>query len=206
MSSRRSKFIPCSSAICELAWITGPSAIGSENGRPSSITSAPASSSAARSSTLRPTSGWPAVIYGTKAHRFAARRSAKRRSICRSPPGDPPGDAPRDPPGADCPESDEIVTDANAISFRIFRLDDGAEEPAVGIAVGQVDELSGMQDVALRIADDTHDRAGKHVLQRIDRVDDAQLERIHHDKGADRIDAREVDERLHDHGIHAAAR
>jgi hypothetical protein len=43
-------------------WITGPSAIGSENGTPSSITSAPARASACISGTVRSGAGSPAAM------------------------------------------------------------------------------------------------------------------------------------------------
>src|SRR5438105_1029013 len=59
--------------------MTGPSAIGSENGMPSSIASAPARSN---SSTIRgvvPTSGSPHVTYATAPQRSSLRRCLKRR-------------------------------------------------------------------------------------------------------------------------------
>src|SRR6185437_9831016 len=164
--------------------MTGPSAIGSENGSPSSITSAPACSSAWISSTVRSSSGYPAVMYGTSARLPAARSSANRWAIA----------------------SDEIVTDADAIALWILGLDDGAEEHAVCVPVGEVDQRARMEQVALRVADHANDRARQHVGERIGGVHDAQLEGIEHDQRADGVDAGEVDERLHDHRIGAAAR
>ncbi|KAG1221100.1 hypothetical protein G6F68_021019 [Rhizopus microsporus] len=48
-------------------WITGPSAMGSENGTPSSITSAPASTSAFIRGSVAAGDGSPAAIYGISA-------------------------------------------------------------------------------------------------------------------------------------------
>ena len=56
-------------ARSELRWITGPSAIGSENGTPSSITSAPACTSACITGTVASSDGSPAVMKGTSALR-----------------------------------------------------------------------------------------------------------------------------------------
>lgn len=49
------------------AWMTGPSAIGSENGTPSSITSAPPACMASMIGTVAPLVGNPAVTNVTKA-------------------------------------------------------------------------------------------------------------------------------------------
>jgi hypothetical protein len=56
--------------------MTGPSAIGSENGTPSSMTSAPAVASACIKGTVAPAAGSPAVTKGMS----ALRRSRARRS------------------------------------------------------------------------------------------------------------------------------
>ena len=51
-----------SASACSLArWITGPSAIGSENGTPSSIASAPPATSACMIGTVSAGAGWPEV-------------------------------------------------------------------------------------------------------------------------------------------------
>src|SRR4051794_39560118 len=72
---------PALSARCDDAWIAGPSAIGSVNGMPSSIMSAPAFGSALiRASEVSP-SGSPAVRKVTSAARPCAFSSAKRVSI-----------------------------------------------------------------------------------------------------------------------------
>src|SRR6202040_1343234 len=72
---------PALSARCEESWIAGPSAIGSVNGMPSSITSAPAAGSAHRIASEVSGSGSPAVRNVTSAARPARARSAKRASI-----------------------------------------------------------------------------------------------------------------------------
>ena len=61
MSSTSSGVTPASSARVPAAWITGPSASGSENGTPSSIRSAPASAAAAQHALDCSTSGWPPI-------------------------------------------------------------------------------------------------------------------------------------------------
>src|SRR5687767_7599855 len=130
-SSVRSSVIPAASAACELAWITGPSAIGSENGTPTSTRSAPASSMARSVASDRSRSGWPAVRYGTSARRPLARSAAKRRAIA----------------------SDEVVANADAIPVRVCGLDDGAGE-AIGprLLESEIHELARVQDVPLLVA------------------------------------------------------
>ena len=53
---------PNASAFSPARWITGPSAIGSENGTPSSITSEPAATMACMSSGVMSANGKPAVM------------------------------------------------------------------------------------------------------------------------------------------------
>src|ERR1700674_1351603 len=72
---------PWASARSDARWITGPSAIGSENGTPSSITSAPAEVSARISGTVAASEGSPAVMYGISAARPAARSLSKVASM-----------------------------------------------------------------------------------------------------------------------------
>ena len=62
MSSTRVRLTWCLSARSQAAWITGPSAMGSENGTPSSSRSAPASTSACISGTVTSGCGSPAVM------------------------------------------------------------------------------------------------------------------------------------------------
>jgi hypothetical protein len=54
--------MPFASARSEAFWITGPSAIGSEKGTPSSITSAPAAAIASITSTVASGNGSPAQM------------------------------------------------------------------------------------------------------------------------------------------------
>src|ERR1700730_7563691 len=72
---------PALSARCDDSWIAGPSAIGSVNGMPSSITSAPAAGSARRIASEVSGSGSPAVRNATSAARPSFFNSAKQRSI-----------------------------------------------------------------------------------------------------------------------------
>lgn len=73
---------PPDSALTSASCITGPSAIGSENGMPSSTRSAPSSAMATTSSSVVPRSGSPTVTNGMKA--FLANTS--RRSVMDVPP------------------------------------------------------------------------------------------------------------------------
>src|SRR6185437_2761319 len=67
---------PLRSARSDERWITGPSAIGSEKGTPSSITSAPPAASACMNSTVRAGSGSPAVMNGISPFRPSADNAA----------------------------------------------------------------------------------------------------------------------------------
>src|SRR6185436_5547519 len=81
MSSTIARPTPCASARSEARWMTGPSAIGSENGTPSSITSAPAVTNASRIGSVCAGVGSPTVTYGMSAVRPAARSSANAASM-----------------------------------------------------------------------------------------------------------------------------
>ena len=59
--------VPADSALTFASWITGPSAVGSENGIPSSIRSAPASAIAHTSFSVVSRSGSPQVKNGINA-------------------------------------------------------------------------------------------------------------------------------------------
>jgi hypothetical protein len=61
--------MPRASARSPAFWITGPSAMGSEKGTPSSITSAPASAIASMMSVVASANGSPEVMYGISALR-----------------------------------------------------------------------------------------------------------------------------------------
>src|SRR5258705_5338118 len=135
--------------------MTGPSAIGSENGTPTAMASAPACCTAWSSSSERAMSGCPAVTYTTSALRPCVRSEAKRWER---------GD-----------NSDEIVADTNAVPLRVVGLDDRPPKRAVLVAIRQVDECPGCQ-IPHRIADHPHDGTGQHFGQRVHRMDDAQLE------------------------------
>src|ERR1700681_818956 len=67
----------CFNARSEERWITGPSAMGSENGTPSSITSAPFFTSACITATVCRGLGSPAVTKAMSAERRAARIFSK---------------------------------------------------------------------------------------------------------------------------------
>src|SRR4051794_16659002 len=80
--------IPCSvapsaSARVPAAWMTGPSASGSENGTPSSTRSAPASAQARPIASERSRSGNPPIRYGIRAARPGA--AAKAAAILSTP-------------------------------------------------------------------------------------------------------------------------
>src|SRR5215216_7461840 len=72
---------PCLSARSLERWMMGPSAIGSENGTPSSITSAPPATSACMSGTVACGDGSPAVMNGISALRPPRRSESKVEAI-----------------------------------------------------------------------------------------------------------------------------
>src|ERR1700687_1593195 len=72
---------PWARARSEERWMTGPSAIGSDNGNPSSIKSATAATSAWRIATVRCGVGSPAVTNGMSAGRPRARNFSNTAAI-----------------------------------------------------------------------------------------------------------------------------
>src|SRR5579863_301298 len=78
ISSTLRMVAPALRARSEPAWITGPSAMGSENGTPNSIRSTPPRSSAATSAGVRAGVGSPAVKYATSAARRFWRSALNR--------------------------------------------------------------------------------------------------------------------------------
>src|SRR5574344_1640878 len=66
-SKTLSVVVPASRALMLACWITGPSAVGSENGMPSSISDAPADCIATTHSSVVAISGYPHVINGINA-------------------------------------------------------------------------------------------------------------------------------------------
>src|SRR6056297_1282444 len=81
MSNTRSRVMPPSSARWQAFWITGPSAMTSENGTPSSSRSAPPATSRCSTGTVVSGDGCPAVMYGIRPGRPVSASSAKRRSM-----------------------------------------------------------------------------------------------------------------------------
>ena len=81
MSSTFPKLMPAASARSLARWITGPSAIGSENGTPSSMRSAPASTMACITGTVASGVGSPAVTNGMRAVRCCAFSAANRPAM-----------------------------------------------------------------------------------------------------------------------------
>ena len=77
ISSTWTSPIPAASALSPAFWITAPSALGSENGTPSSRMSAPAATMPCISAGVMSTYGKPAVTYGMSAVRPVAFRAAK---------------------------------------------------------------------------------------------------------------------------------
>ncbi len=73
---------PCAIARSVARWITGPSAIGSENGTPSSMTSAPPRASARIRSTVTSADGSPAAMYGMSAGASLGRAAARSVRRC----------------------------------------------------------------------------------------------------------------------------
>src|ERR1041385_1514368 len=156
-----SRRTPRSSARWELDWITGPSAIGSENGTPTSIRSAPASSRPRRRSRVPATDGSPAVMYGTNARRCLPLSATNAAAMA-------PGFA----PAFEARESDEIVANADPIAFRCVGLHDRPAKCSLIVAIGEIDDRSRVQEVSLRVADETHQRTRKHFGDQIHGMND----------------------------------
>src|SRR5436190_7484636 len=110
IASTPSSVAPPASARVAAAWITGPSASGSENGTPSSIRSAPASTYASATAIAARASGKPPMRYGISAARRSPRAKAKAREMRSAPPPVwPPTSAPPESPSL---RSGIEVTDA----------------------------------------------------------------------------------------------
>src|ERR1700722_10530417 len=77
MSSTVESLVPAFSARSLPRWITGPSAMGSEKGTPSSIRSAPPRSRAATIPGVAAGDGSPPTMYAMRAGRFSARSLSK---------------------------------------------------------------------------------------------------------------------------------
>src|SRR5690606_10695803 len=136
---------PASSADWELACITGPSATGSENGTPTSMTSAPAAATPRMSSTKEPGVGYPAVRYTTRARRPSPAMAAKWLVM----------------------RSDEVVADTDSVFLGISRFHDGTHVATVRIPCGQINEFTGEQKVSVGIADNAHHWPGNLLHIRI---------------------------------------
>src|SRR5918912_1330757 len=114
----------------------GPSASGSENGRPTSMTSAPLCATPRMSASERSRSGCPAVTYTTSARRPSAFSRANRCAKT----------------------SDEVICDADAIAFRVRDLDDRSSVRAGCVLLVQVGDEARKEHVSLLVTDDLDDR------------------------------------------------
>src|SRR5437762_2023775 len=167
--------IPWRSASNVDRWMVGPSASGSLNGTPTSRMS-PTSSAARRAARLTSLEGKPAVRYGISAVRRRALSSAQ-------------AGASRD--------SDKVVADREAVPGRVGDLDDGAAIGAPFILLGQADQRARRRDhAAVHVDGDAHHRTVELLAFGVRGGDDADLEGIENDAGADGIDADQIDERL----------
>src|ERR1700752_2653729 len=81
MSSTPASVAPAASARSVARWITGPSASGSENGTPTSRTSAPEPASVRKMSAVAAMLGSPAVTYVTRPVRLSALSRANTCSM-----------------------------------------------------------------------------------------------------------------------------
>src|ERR1700728_1975523 len=77
MSRTVESLVPACKARSLPRWITGPSAMGSEKGTPSSMRSAPPRSRAAISLGVAEGDGSPATMYAMRAGRCSARKRSK---------------------------------------------------------------------------------------------------------------------------------
>src|SRR5207244_11994905 len=79
---------------------------------------------------------------------------------------------------------DEVVANPDAISFGILCLDDRPAEQAGLVPVGEVGKVSGVLNITLGITNDANDWPGKHLRDRIDRMQHAQLHAAETDERA----------------------
>src|SRR4051812_36940039 len=165
--------------------MVGPSASGSLNGTPTSMMSA--SSSAMRNAArLTSTEGYPAVRYGISAVRSWARRATHA--------------------GASL-DSDKVVADRETVALGIRDLDDRATVRAALVLLRQADQRPRRRHRAtVRVHRDPHHGSVQLLALGIGRRHEADLERVENDAGPDRVDADQVDERLHQDGVVAALR
>src|SRR6266545_1839017 len=165
--------------------MVGPSASGSLNGTPTSMMSATASATR-RAARLASADGYPAVRYGISAVRSWARRAAQA--------------------GASL-DSDKVVADSETVALRVGDLDDRAPVGAALVLFRQADQRARRRDrAAIRVHGDPHHGTVELLALGVGRSDEADLERVENDAGAHGIDADEVDECLHHHGVVAALR
>src|SRR5229473_3532187 len=187
-SSARATVMPCSSATCVERWIVGPSARGSEKGSPTSMKSAPAAATRTSAASESAGVGNPAVRYGIRAARRtpAAPRIARQRAAI------------------GC--SDKVVGDVDAVLDRVGDLDDGARIVALGILVREIDEHPGMHQPTVGGRDDAHHRTVHVGDVGVRPVHDRHFVGVEDDARAHGVDANQVDERLDDDWVVAAAR
>src|SRR5882724_1015924 len=145
--------------------MVGPSASGSLNGTPTSRMSE--TRSAARSaSRLAPGVGWPAVRYGMSALRRASRSA--------------------DQTGASL-DSDKVIADRQPIARRIGHLHDRATVRPALVLLGQVHRHARRGNAgAVDVHRDPDQRPVELLALRVGGGDNAHLERIQDDTGADR--------------------
>src|SRR5439155_7327301 len=171
--------MPWSRAAWVERWMVGPSARGSENGTPTSTKSAPAAATSRKASSDSTGVGNPAVRYGMSAARCvpALPRMARQRAAI------------------GC--SDKVVADVDAVFDGVGDLHDRAGMIALGIALREVGEKSGVLHAALGRGHDADDGSVHMGDVRIGTVHERHLVGVEDDARPHGIDADQVDERLH---------
>src|SRR5215469_8207945 len=143
--------------------MTGPSANGSENGRPTSMMSAPAAAVATNAATKSLGVGKPAVRYAISAAR-------------------PSAFVFRQHPASWVRESDKVFLDLDAVLERVGDFDDRSRIRAVFLQ-GQVREESGVQQTTVGCRDHPDD-GPVHVRRvRVGRMDDGHFVGVENDAG-----------------------
>src|SRR5690349_13666241 len=179
--------------------MVGPSARGSENGTPTSMKSAPAPATTRRASSDDAGVGKPAVRYAI---------SAARRELPPAPPPPslPPAPFPNTRQRAAMGCSDKVVGDVDAVLEWVGDLHDRPREMTLCVALGEVRQEARVLNAAVRRGDDA-DHGAMHVRDvRVGAVDQGDLVGVEDDARPDGIDPDQVDERLDDDLIVAAAR
>src|SRR6185312_591974 len=101
---------------------------------------------------------------------------------------------------------DDVITNPDAIPFRLRSLDDGARKLTIGSGRRKVCLDRRLKKIPASVAHHNHARPGQHLWIRIRGKHYRKLERVEYDQRSRWIDPEQRDERLHHNRIESAAR